>query len=66
MLTLISSTLAYIDPGTGSIVIQTLLATVLSLGIYFRRWFGGLYKAVVGMRHSRKARPMSETEERDR
>ncbi len=30
---------AYIDPGTGSMVLQIIAASILGLGITFRAWF---------------------------
>jgi hypothetical protein len=30
-------TLAYLDPGTGAIVLQILIAAVLTTGVYFRK-----------------------------
>lgn len=44
---------AYLDPGTGSIVLQVVVAAVLSAGVYFRQYvfapfsmFGGKKEAV--------------------
>jgi len=37
MLPLAPSVLAYIDPGTGSILLQVLIASFLTAGVFFRR-----------------------------
>lgn len=36
------TTLAYIDPGSGSLIYQAILAAVLGLGFTFRRMLGAL------------------------
>lgn len=54
--------LAYIDPGTGSLVLQTLLAAVLSLGIYFRRWVGACFAFLTGRRARKVENRASERE----
>jgi hypothetical protein len=38
--------LAYIDPGTGSLLVQAILAGVLSIPFFFRRSIGGLLSRV--------------------
>lgn len=37
---------AYIDPGTGSMVLQIIAASVIGLGITFRAWFQKLKNIV--------------------
>ena len=39
MLTNLSSLFAYLDPGTGSIVLQVVAATLISVGVMFRHVF---------------------------
>lgn len=35
---LVDPLFAYLDPGTGSIVLQVVVAAVLSVGVYFRQY----------------------------
>jgi hypothetical protein len=44
------SILAYIDPGSGSLLLQALLAAVLSVPFFFRRTIGGAWQRVRGTR----------------
>ena len=41
--------LAYIDPGTGSLLLQMLLAVIVSIGIVFRRIFISPFYAIVNL-----------------
>ncbi|MEM7166362.1 MAG: hypothetical protein AAF581_12920 [Planctomycetota bacterium] len=34
--------LAYLDPGSGSIILQTAIAMIFSAGIFCRRWIASL------------------------
>lgn len=45
--------LAYIDPGTGSIILQSLIAAILGVLIFFRDWVKRIFKLVF----ARKAKP---------
>ncbi len=40
--------LAYIDPGTGAIVLQILVAAILGIGVVFRRIFIAPFAALFG------------------
>lgn len=35
-------TIAYLDPGSGSIILQTAIAMIFSAGIFCRRWIAQL------------------------
>jgi hypothetical protein len=49
------SILAYIDPGSGSLLLQALLAAQLSVPFFFRRTIGGVWHRLRGV----KAEPTS-------
>jgi superfamily II DNA or RNA helicase len=40
--------LAYIDPGSGSLIIQAVVATVIAVPFFFRQQLGRLVRAVRG------------------
>jgi hypothetical protein len=40
--------LAYIDPGSGSLIIQALIATVVAIPFFFRHHIGRLVRSVRG------------------
>lgn len=40
--------LAYIDPGTGSLILQAILAALLSIPFVFRRTIGGFWHRLRG------------------
>jgi hypothetical protein len=42
--------LAYIDPGSGSLLLQALLAALLSVPFFFRRTIGGVWHRVRGVK----------------
>jgi hypothetical protein len=42
------SILAYIDPGSGSLLLQALLAALLSVPFFFRRAIGGAVQRLRG------------------
>lgn len=42
------SILAYIDPGSGSLLLQALLAALLSIPFFFRRTIGGFWHRLRG------------------
>jgi hypothetical protein len=42
--------LAYIDPGSGSLLLQMLLAAALSVPFFFRRTIAGAWQRVRGVR----------------
>lgn len=50
--------LAYIDPGSGSLIYQAILAAVLGIGFTFRRVLGALTR--VGRRPKSSVRPPTE------
>lgn len=59
--------LAYIDPGSGSLIYQAILAAVLGIGFTFRRVLGALTR--IGRRPDASVRPPTEeprVEPRDR
>jgi hypothetical protein len=58
------SILAYIDPGSGSLLLQALLAALLSVPFFFRRTIGDVWHRLRGA----KAEPTSPdaTERSDR
>ena len=43
------SILAYIDPGSGSLLLQALLAAILSVPFFFRRTIGGAVQRLRGI-----------------
>jgi hypothetical protein len=47
--------LAYIDPGTGSLLLQALLAGLLSIPFFFRRTIGEFLSRVRGRDASRNS-----------
>jgi hypothetical protein len=57
-----SAVLAYIDPGTGAMVLQVLLATVLGAGVMFRRFLGA---PLAWFRKSDAGAATSETQPQD-
>ena len=40
--------LAYIDPGSGSLILQALAAAVLGAGAYFRHYIARLFRRLTG------------------
>jgi hypothetical protein len=42
------SILAYIDPGSGSLLLQAILAAVISVPFFFRRTIGGVLHRLRG------------------
>ena len=49
------SLLAYIDPGSGSLLLQALLAAILAVPFFFRRTIGGAVQRLRGGSKSRAA-----------
>lgn len=49
---------AYLDPGTGSLIYQTVLALALGVGFVFRRFWARIARAAVGVL-KRRSRPAS-------
>ena len=39
--------LSYIDPGTGAILIQLLIATAVSIGVFFRKYLMFPFRAIL-------------------
>jgi hypothetical protein len=56
--------LAYIDPGSGSLIIQAVIAGLLAVPFFFRRTIGDLWHRVRGSR--RDTEPSPPTAESDR
>ena len=54
--------LAYIDPATGSLVVQAVIAAMLSAGIVFRRVLFNPLSFFKGGRHKASAHPASQPE----
>jgi len=46
--------LAYIDPGTGSILLQLAVAGIIGCGAVFRKWIWRFLRLVTGRRASAK------------
>jgi hypothetical protein len=42
--------LAYIDPGSGSMILQVILASVLAVPFFFRRTIGDVWRRLRGHR----------------
>jgi hypothetical protein len=38
--------LAYLDPGTGSLIIQAIIGGMLAGGFFMRRFFGGIFRGI--------------------
>jgi len=49
--------LAYIDPGSGSLIIQALIATVVAVPFFFRHHIGRLVRSVRGDRTAKPTNP---------
>jgi hypothetical protein len=47
---------AYIDPGAGSMLVQAVIAAVVSVPFFFRRNIGGLVRRLRGPRDSAATR----------
>jgi hypothetical protein len=41
---MVGSLFAYIDPGSGSLLMQLLLGCVMGVGIFFRQYVGRLFR----------------------
>lgn len=52
--------LAYIDPGSGSMLLQVILAGVLAVPFFFRRAIGDVLHRIRGDRSSSTTRPAGE------
>ena len=57
------SLLAYIDPGSGSLLLQALLAALLSIPFFFRRTIGDAWHKLRG---DAKAEPVPESDGTER
>lgn len=56
------TTLAYLEPGSGSIIVQTLIAMLFSVGYFLRRWIGACFAVLMRpLRRLRGERPVSES-----
>lgn len=53
--------LAYIDPGTGSLILQAILAALLSIPFVFRRTIGGFWHRLRGDAQTEDATPSEAT-----
>jgi hypothetical protein len=49
------SIFAYIDPGSGSLLLQAVLAALLSVPFFFRRTIGGAVQRLRGSKRDRSA-----------
>lgn len=57
-------TLAYLEPGSGSIIAQTVLAMIFSIGFFLRRWIGIMLSPVTSL--FRRSKPQaSQVDETD-
>jgi hypothetical protein len=56
--------LAYIDPGSGSLLLQALLAALLSVPFFFRRTIGGVWHKLRGVKAVDTARDTTERPDR--
>jgi hypothetical protein len=54
----------YIDPGSGSLLLQALLAAILSLPFVFRRTIGGFWHRLRGERVDEPAPPKVRSSDR--
>lgn len=59
------SVLAYIDPGSGSMLIQVILAGVLAVPFFFRRTIGDLWHRLRGHPTDAPSASSEETDSRD-
>ena len=50
---LIPTSLAYIDPMSGSILIQLIVAGLLGTAVFFRRWIGRAFRRVLRLNAKR-------------
>lgn len=41
---MLESTLAYVDPGSGAILLQVVIGSVIGMGVYFRGGLGRLFR----------------------
>jgi hypothetical protein len=41
---MLETTLAYIDPGSGSILLQILIGSIIGMGLFFREGLGRLFR----------------------
>jgi hypothetical protein len=59
--------LAYIDPGSGSMLLQVILAGLLAVPFFFRRTVADVWHRIRGTRHepADAARPVEVPEETD-
>lgn len=56
--------LAYIDPGSGSMILQVILASVLAVPFFFRRAIGDVVRRMRGHRDDSSTAAGSERSER--
>lgn len=56
--------LAYIDPGSGSLLLQALLAGLLSVPFFFRRTIGGVWHKVRGVKADEASHDNTERSDR--
>jgi len=52
-----ASLFAYLDPGTGSIIIQIAAAAVLSCGVMFRQYLISPFAALLGRKKKEESKP---------
>ena len=58
--------LAYIDPGSGSLLLQAILAAIISVPFFFRRTIGGALSRLRGSSKPETVDPQDETEASER
>jgi hypothetical protein len=58
--------LAYIDPGSGSMLLQVILAGILAVPFFFRRTIGDAWRKIRGEDDSSKSPAVSEETDNQR
>jgi hypothetical protein len=58
--------LAYIDPGSGSMLLQVILAGILAVPFFFRRTIGDAWRKIRGEDDSSKSAAVSEETDNQR
>lgn len=58
-------TLAYIDPGSGSLIIQVVIAAIVATPIFFRKQIGRVVGMVRGRRGESPGEPRSDVHKSD-
>lgn len=45
---------AYLDPGSGSIIVQAIIAAIATVGFFFRRSFGAIFRKIASLFRRKK------------